>query len=98
MISVEMKSENSKRFDNIDATIRSMFPQIEINGEKFCYDETIDKYFGTFTFSDDGCIGLEICTGIEDAQKNWFDDGDLYYLDEMTDDEIVKAMLEEIKL
>ena len=96
MISKEMQKLNDQRADKITTKIEEMYPYVNVNNELYLYNEAADTYFGIWHLLDDGAIVIESCIGIEEARHRDLEDGDLFYFDEMTDDEIVEAIIREI--
>ncbi len=63
-----------------------------------CYLYGKDHYFKvTLLYIDDGAIVVEHAHSLVEAKKNFFEDGDLFYIDEMAEDEIVDAIINEVE-
>ena len=84
--------------NRIDNRIADRYPSpFEIDGQR-CYLFGKDHYFmiTPFHFEYDSII-VEHAHSLEEAKKNLFEDGDRFYLDEMTDDEIYDAIINEVE-
>ena len=95
MTSMEKKEKTEKQLEFISQRLASKFEIVEINGEQ--YFHTNDVYFKPFSISDWEAIGIEYAHGLQNALLYRFADGDLFYLDEMTGEELLEAVLREIE-
>lgn len=68
-----------------------------VNGQR-CYLYGTNHYFMVtpFHFQYDSIL-VEHARSIEEAKKDLFEDGERYYLDEMSEDDIFEAIINEIE-
>lgn len=75
--------------------LKKRYKTLTINDEN-CFlteDGTILHLTGLKDFN---AIVIEYALSEEEAKKNMFEDGDLFYLDEMNEEQMFGAMIEEI--
>ena len=88
MTSKEMNSRGIYRLNHLKDKLGGMFEVCEINGGKFFRSQN-GKYFRPTLFSKFEAIVLEY----DDLEE-----GDLFYLNELTDEELLEAVIHEIEM
>lgn len=85
-----------KRLKNLENRLKKRYEFIIINGDGCFITESgeIIQLTGLKAFN---AIVIEYAESMEDAKKNMFEDGELFYLDDMNEDEMFKAMIKEIE-
>ena len=103
MTEMEMNSltERSKRRFQLEERFkkRCAIPLIVRDG-KPCFQARSNCFFlvSTLKFPDGTeAIFLEFADSLEDVNLNRFEDGDLYYMGEMNEEEMFQAMIKEIE-
>lgn len=96
-IDMTLKEKRKQTIERIERRLAEKYEGIRINGEN-CFlkeDGTVFHLCGlTEPFN---AVVIEYASTIEEAEKNMSEDGDLFYMDEMTEDEIYQAMINEIE-
>lgn len=85
-----------KRLKKLEDRLRKRYKEIEINGEN-CFMTEDGEIIHLTALVKFGAIVIEYATSTEEAKKNMFEDGDLFYTDRMDEDQMFEAMLEEIE-
>lgn len=96
MASTDKSSKYIERVESLRNELSEKYELCEVDGKK-CFRSEKDKYFWPFLFVEWGAVGIEYAQGIREAMLNRFEDGDLYYLDEMDDEALLSAVLQEIE-
>lgn len=82
-----LNSRLARRFENIEIEGESCF--LASNGAVFHLDSMGGKY---------NALVIEYADNLEMAKKGVFgEDGDLFYMDELSEDEMFEAMIKEIE-
>lgn len=66
-------------------------------GKRECFRTAKGVYFKPFALFTWNALAIEYAENKTEAEEGRFEDGDLFYLDEMAEDEIFSAMLKEIE-
>lgn len=85
-----------KRLQGLENRLKSRFEQIEINGRN-CFILGNDEIIHLTGLTSFNAIVIEYAESKDDADKNMFEDGDLFYLDELDEDAMFEAMIREIE-
>lgn len=71
-----------------------------VRNEKPCFQARNGHYFlvtSAYSKEYDGFIVIEHADSLEEVKLNRFEDGDAFYMDDMTEDEMFEAMVREIE-
>lgn len=68
----------------------------EVLGKK-CYKAHDNEFFMLTRMAWANAIVVEHAETEDEARKNMFEDGDLFYMDELSEDEMFNAMIKEIE-
>lgn len=85
-----------KRLENLENRLKNRYEQIEVNNRN-CFlleNGEIIQLTGLKSF---GAIVIEYAETMEEAEKNMFEDGDLFYLDELDENQMFEQMIREIE-
>lgn len=86
-----------KRKENIENRLRETKQYILIEG-KMCFIAKDGGFIRLDTIGDDqNCIVIEYAENEKDARNNVFEDGDLLYMNELSEDEMVKEVIKQIE-
>lgn len=88
---MELKS----RTEAVEEILKTKYRQKVINNRVFFVTED-DNLFSLDFICEYNAIVVEYADSQHDAEKNCLEDGNLFYVEEMTTDEIVKAIIEEV--
>lgn len=64
---------------------------------RICFRKANGGVFSLWCFPEDGALVLEHAENQREAELNRFEGGDMFYLEDMTEEEIFRAMLREIE-
>ena len=95
MTSTEQKSLINARITAVEQRLDAMFDQVEVNGEK-CYRTADGRVFLVTAIYSQGAIVIEYADDVAAAAQNAYEDGDLFYLEEMGEEEMLESILREI--
>ena len=84
------------RLENLENRLKSRYKLIVINDEN-CFLTKNKEIIHLTGLEDFNAIVTEHAETIEEARKHMYDDGDLLYMDEMNEDEMYEAILNEIE-
>lgn len=85
-----------KRLKNIENKLKDIYKALEVNGEN-CFLKESGEVIHLFGMEEFNALCIEYAENIETAKKNLYEDGDLFYIDEMNEEEMLTAMLREIE-
>ena len=88
--------QRNEMFHRINDRLAKLYVRESIKGQE-CFRTESGLYFRLFEFSGENALCIEYAENYEEAVKNLFEDGDRFYLDEMSEDEVFDAMVEEIE-
>ncbi len=94
MTYMEKKKLNS-RLMSLEKKFDSSFPSCYVNGTK-CYKNKQSCLFLIDAFNSENALVIEYADNEDEAKLNRFEDGDLFYLDELDENEMFARMLNEI--
>lgn len=69
----------------------------EIVKNQECFKHESGSFFRLFEFPGENALCIEYAESYEEAQKNRFEDGDRFYIDEMDEEKMFAAMIKEIE-
>lgn len=96
MISKEMKKKIKERREALERRFEKKYEHTqEISGKK-CFKVREDEFFMVTAMEWAEALVLEHAFTEDETKKNMFEDGDLFYMDEMNEEQMFRAMLEEI--
>lgn len=94
MTSTETRNQRKEALNNRFAR---MFKEQPVNGMK-CFLLEDGQLFHVDTFMDKDCLVLEFAESAETAKQYEFEDGDRYYMEDMDEEQMYEAMLEELRM
>lgn len=97
----DMEKNFGERITNLEERFKQRYavPFTVWDGQ-LCFQARSNRFFlvSGFTFPDGAqVIVLEYANSLEEAKLPRFEDGDLYYMDEMDEEEMFHAMIKEIE-
>lgn len=97
----DMEKNFGERIANLEERFKQRYavPFTVWDGQR-CFQARSNRFFlvSGFTFPDAAqVIVLEYANSLEEAKLPRFEDGDLYYMDEMDEEEMFQAMIKEIE-
>ena len=97
MSSMEKKKMIDERINILEDKMKERYETVfEINDQK-CFKVREDEFFMLTRLSWANAIVIEHAFSVDEAKKNMFEDGDLFYMDEMNESEMYNAMIREIE-
>ena len=96
MSSTEQKNKTIERRKRIESRLSEKFEQLYVN-DCLCFRKPDGQIFSLCTFLNDGAIVIEYADNYDEALKTCFEDGDLFYLEDMDEDTMLENMLLEIE-
>lgn len=97
MTSMETKKILNTRISKIEQKLKEIYPvAFQIRGQN-CYEAGENEYFMITGLSWANAVVVEHAFSVDEATKNRFEDGDLFYMDELSEDEMLNAMIKEIE-
>lgn len=95
MTSMEKKlTEN--RLTEVKAALSAKYRTVDLDGEKF-FVATDGAFFRVGVFPGAMALVIEYADTEQEARQNALEDGDRFYLDETTLDEVLRLMIAEIE-
>ena len=95
MTSMEKKlTEN--RLTEVKAALSAKYRKVDLDGEKF-FVATDGAFFRVGVFPGAMALVIEYADTEQEARQNALEDGDRFYLDETTLDEMLRLMIAEIE-
>ena len=84
--------------DRLEDRFLLIYDKIIIN-DKMCFLLPSGSVVHLVCFPEDGwrCILAEFADSIEEAEKNLFEDGDLLFINDFTEEELYQSLLKEIE-
>lgn len=96
MISEEMKRKIEERREALERRFGKKYQQAqEVSGQK-CFEAGEDEFFMVTGLGWAEALVLEHASSEDEMKKNLFEDGDLFYMDKMNEEQMFNAMIEEI--
>ncbi len=95
MLSTE-RLDVSYTIEILNSKLATEFEQININRLN-CFLLPSGVIINLFSSKDWKAVGVQYADNLKEAKKNLFEDGDLFYLEDMTEEELYLALLKEIK-
>lgn len=93
--SMKRKQKCNALVTRLNSHMSERYVGVIINGEQ-CFKTKNGCIFHVEKFPGSPAIVIEYAENEEEAKKNLFEDGDLFYPDEMTEEELIEAMIKEI--
>ena len=84
------------RLKNLEERLKSTYESIKVNDEN-CFLKKTGEIFRLFGMKNFNAICVEYATNIKEAEKNLYEDGDLFYMDELNEEDMLKAIINEIE-
>lgn len=95
MTQTEMKSKLLERSKALEGRFEIQFGKQIIN-EHVCFSRPDGVIFSIGTLLSFGALVVEYADSEVEAKRNRFDDGDLFYLEEMDEETMYQGMIQEI--
>lgn len=95
MRSMEQRSQTIERRSNLEQQFAQQFEQLYVHNN-LCFRKQDGVIFSLCAFPEDAAIVVEYAVNFEEANLNRFEDGDLFYLEDMDEETMFHSMLEEI--
>ena len=92
---MERRNKSIKRRDKLEKLLAQQFERLCVNGN-LCFRKQNGVVFSLCVFPKDAAIVVEYADTIDDAEKNLFEDGDLFYIEEMDEETMYQAVIQEI--
>lgn len=83
-------------FLDIKKRFEAKYP-VKTFGKNECFIASNGVIFRPFEFPGEDALGIEYAETAEEAKKNRFEDGDLFYLSELSGDALFDALVAEIE-
>lgn len=83
-------------FCKIQKFFQCRYPVTQLGNQK-CFLAPNGYFFRLFEFPGDYALAIEYAETEDDAKRNRFEDGDRFYLSELSEDELFHAMINEIE-
>lgn len=97
MTQAEMKSKISARIAALETRFSDSYEKCMV-GSRRCFLLPDGTLFALDCLGPYGALVIEYAENIEDAKMNRFEDGDLFYLENLDEETMYQAMLSEIEL
>lgn len=91
----ERKSKSINRKNKLEQLLSQRFESVYIKGN-LCFCKQNGAVFSLCAFPKDAAIVIEYADSIEEAKINRFEDGDMFYVEEMDEETMLQAVLREI--
>ena len=91
-----MRKERSERKTKMIQQLRTRYPRIMI-GKKECFAVSGGRIVSIDLFPGEDALVVEYADNYAEAELFRFEDGDRFYLDELSEDEMLTAILQEIE-
>lgn len=88
--------QRNTMWNKINDRLTKLYPKINIAGQEYFKHEK-GMCFRIFEFPGSNALCIEYADNIAEAQINRFEDGDRFFLDEFSEDEMFEAMIKEIE-
>ena len=85
-----------QRLEELHIRLCEKYDTVTVGGRD-CFLQGDNHYFRLNGIVPFGAVVLEHADGIEEAEVNRFEDGDLFYLDELSTDEMFECLVAEIE-
>lgn len=85
-----------KRIEELESRLGEKYEKVEINGEN-CFRTNKGEIIHLVGFKKWEAIVVEYAKTQEAAERNVFEDGDLFYMDELDEKQMFEAMIKEIE-
>lgn len=83
---------------SVERLVEKKYPVEFLVGGKKCFKHGEEHYFMITGLEwEEPAVVVEHADTLSDAKKNFFEDGDLFYIDEMSEDEIFDAIVNEVE-
>lgn len=83
-------------FNRIDERLARIYEKESVAGRE-CFKHVSGMRFRLFEFPGENALCIEYAENYEEAQKNRFEDGDCFSIEEFTEEKIFEAMIKEIE-
>jgi len=97
MTEKETRSQIIERVKRLETRFERRYEVVSSPDRKKCFRVNDGEYFMVTGLTAFGGVIIEHAFSKQEAEKNLFEDGDLFYLNEMDEDTMFKAMMREIE-
>lgn len=98
---IAVNRDNSKKsldyYDFIQEKLGDIYETVDIGGSEYFYNLTSHQYFFVDILDCYDAIFVSYAKGSFNVKNNTFDDGDLFYVDDMTKEQMLDEIIEEIE-
>lgn len=94
---MSLTEQKNKRKSDLESMFSDRFEQVSIS-DTLCFRTPNGGIFRVCSFPEEGALVIEYAETEAEANLNQFEDGDRFYLDEMSLESMFQAMLQEIAL
>lgn len=84
------------QISKLEKMLEQRYPRMLINS-RLCFMKPTGEIFSLQKFPGEDAIVVEYATNCAEAALNRFEDGDLFYLDEMDEETLIRCILQEIR-
>lgn len=85
-----------ERIRKLENELRKIYKSVNVNGDN-CFAKKTGEIFHLFGIKDFNALGIEYAENMNEAKKNVYEDGDLFYINDMNEEEMLAAMVREIE-
>lgn len=97
MTSKETKRKIKERCETLERRFEEIYERMPDISERKCFKAREDEIFMITGLEWTKAIVLEHACSEEEVRKNLFEDGDLFYLEELDEEQMLKEMIQEIE-
>lgn len=97
MTDMETRSRIMERVEKLESRFEERYGLFSKTEEKKCFYVNDEEYFMVTGLASLGGIVIEHALSKREAERNMFEDGDLFYMDELDEDAMFEAMIREIE-
>lgn len=97
MTSKETKRKIKERCETLERRFEEIYERMPDISERKCFKAREDEIFMITGLEWAKAIVLEHACSEEEVRKNLFEDGDLFYLEELDEEQMLKEMIQEIE-
>ena len=96
MTQTEMKYRLLERSKALERRFETLFQKCVIN-DRDCFSRTDGMIFAVDFLLSFGALVIEYAENADEAKKNRFEDGDLFYIEDMDEETMYNSMIQEIE-
>lgn len=88
--------QRNATLNKINERLTKLYPKVSVAGQE-CFRHESGMYFRLFEFPGSNALCIEYAENDAEAQKNRFENGDRFFLQEFSEDEMFEEMIKEIE-